>query len=69
MLTTGQLSALVDACEPRYRAAVLLAAWAGLRFGELAALRRSRLDLDAQTVTISEAASDMPQGVRHIGPP
>ncbi|MHB1497243.1 MAG: hypothetical protein ACYCXN_04955, partial [Acidimicrobiales bacterium] len=32
---------------------VLLAAFTGLRLGELRALRRKRLDLDAATVTVA----------------
>jgi hypothetical protein len=30
--------------RPRYRAIVLLGAWSGLRFGELAGLTRERID-------------------------
>jgi integrase len=44
--------ALVDAITPWYRAAVLLAAWCGLRRGEVVALRREDIDLDAGTVTV-----------------
>ncbi len=43
--TLGDLTALVAAMPERYRVMTLLAAWCGLRFGELAALRRSDLDL------------------------
>lgn len=39
-----ELAALVAAMPDRYRAMVLLAAWCGLRFGELAALTRADLD-------------------------
>jgi|GEM_PF-2986834 len=34
--TIAQLSALADAVPPRFRALVILAAWGGLRYGELA---------------------------------
>ena len=40
-----ELEALVSAMPPRYRVMTLLAAWCGLRFGELAELRRSDVDL------------------------
>ena len=36
----GEVVALVEAITPRYRAAVLLAAWCGLRRGEVLGLRR-----------------------------
>jgi integrase len=43
----AELEALVTATPERYRAMVLLAAWCGLRFGELAELRRG--DVDTKT--------------------
>ena len=48
----GEVVALVEAITPRYRAAVLLAAWCGLRRGEVLALRRADIDLRAGTVTV-----------------
>ena len=42
--TLPQLSIITEAMPARYRAMVLLAAWCGLRFGELTELRRSDLD-------------------------
>jgi integrase len=35
--------------RPQYRVLGFVGAYGGLRFGELAGLRRSRLDLDAST--------------------
>jgi integrase len=51
---------LLDQVPPRYRAAVLLATFASLRFSELAGLRRRELDLDgcAVRVVISTAETD-----------
>jgi len=43
--TLGELEAVVTAINARYRPMVLLAAWCGLRFGELAELRRSDVEL------------------------
>jgi integrase len=37
--------------------------------GELAALTRRDIDLDAGTVTVRASAADLPGGHRHIGPP
>ena len=42
--TLPELAVIVEALPPRYRAMVLLAAWCGLRFGELTELRRADLD-------------------------
>lgn len=44
-LTVAELGALVDAMPPKYRVMTLIAAWCGLRFGELTELRRSDIDL------------------------
>lgn len=45
-----------------------MAAWCGLRFGELAALRKNRVDLDTETVMVAESVSVLAGGVRHVGP-
>jgi len=47
LLSPTQVTAVADAMPPRYRALVLAAAWSGLRQGELLALTRADLDLDA----------------------
>jgi integrase len=50
--TPAEVVALIEAITPRYRAAVLLAAWCGLRRGEVLALLPDDVDLAAKTVTI-----------------
>jgi integrase len=50
--TPAEIIALVDAITPRYRTAVLIAAWCGLRRGEIAGLRVSDVDLGSQTITV-----------------
>ena len=45
--TIEQVYALADVIAPRWRAMILLATFCGLRQGELRALRRRHLDLDA----------------------
>ena len=45
LFTAEQIGQLADLMPPRHKAAVLIAAWCGLRFGELAALRRSDIEL------------------------
>ncbi len=44
--TLTEIAALVEAMPPRYRVMTLLAAWCGLRFGELTELRRKDVDLN-----------------------
>jgi integrase len=44
-LTPVEIARLADAIRPRYRALVLVGAYGGLRIGELAGLRRERVDL------------------------
>jgi len=67
--TISQAWALADVVEPRFRALVLTAAFAGLRFGELAALTRERVDLDAGTISVVENQVELAGGRLLIGPP
>ncbi|MDQ3627855.1 MAG: site-specific integrase [Actinomycetota bacterium] len=50
-----ELEVLVSAMPERYRAMVLLAAWCGLRFGELTELRRADVDLTNGIVHVRRA--------------
>jgi integrase len=50
--SVAQVVALIEAITPRYRAAVLLGAWCGLRRGEIIALLPQDIDLDTGTVTV-----------------
>lgn len=68
-VSVPQVYALADAVGSRWRALVLLAAFCGLRFGELAAMTLGRLDLLHGTVTVAESVSELAGGVRHVGPP
>lgn len=52
--SVAQVAALIEAITPRYRAAVLLGAWCGLRRGEIIALKPEDIDLEAGTVAIDE---------------
>jgi integrase len=65
----AQVAALVDAIEDRYGGMVLLAAWCSFRLGELLALTREDVDLQAGTVRIDKAAAELKHGERIIGPP
>ncbi len=53
MATPGQLVALVEAITPpKYRAAILIGGWVGLRRGEIVGLRREDIDLDRGVVHV-----------------
>jgi integrase len=54
---------------PRFRALVLLAGFGGLRLGELLALRRRHIDLDAGTVTVDEQIVSLEGGRRLVTDP
>ena len=69
MITLEQLDAITAAAGERWRSLIEMAAWCGLRFGELAALRKNRIDLDTETVMVAESVSVLAGGVRHVGPP
>jgi integrase len=54
-LTLPELEVLTAAMPERYQAMTLLAAWCGLRFGELAELRRSDIDMRNGRIRIRRA--------------
>ena len=56
--------ALAGAIEERYTALVLLAGFGGLRLGELLALRRRDIDLEAGTVKVERQTVELKHGER-----
>ncbi len=67
--TIEQVQALADAIDQRYRLAVLLATFAGLRLGELLALTWERIDLHAGTISVVEQLHERADGSYDLGPP
>ena len=67
-LNPAEIVCLADAIRPDYRALILLGAYGGLRIGEIAGLRRGRIDLSRGTVQVVEIITE-PKGLLHIGPP
>jgi integrase len=55
----GDVHELADAVPEQYRALVYTAALAGLRWGELAGLRRQRVDLLHKTITVAEQLTEV----------
>jgi integrase len=66
--TVAQVAALAEAIGPRYRALVLVAAYGGLRWGELVGLRVRRLDLLHGRVVVAEQVAEV-NGRFIPGPP
>lgn len=69
VISIAEVAKLSDTIDPRHRALVLLATWAGLRFGEAAALRRGDIDLAAGTVRIERQLQELKSGELQVGPP
>lgn len=57
-LEVGEVFQLAEAVPPRFRVFILLAAFTGLRFGELAALQRRDVDLERRTVSVRRALAE-----------
>jgi integrase len=66
--TPEQVAALAAAVGPRWEALVLTAAYSGLRWGELAGLRRSDVNLEANTLTVARKLGEV-NGELFFGPP
>jgi integrase len=66
--TVAQVAALAETIDPRFRALVLVAAYAGLRWGELVGLRVKRVDLLHGRITVADQATEI-DGHFTWGPP
>jgi integrase len=62
--TPAELRKILEAITPRYKAAVIIAAWAGCRYGEMTELRRKDIlvtrsgnDIEAVVVNVSRAVT------------
>jgi integrase len=60
--TTEQVLAIAEAIEPQYRALIILAGFCALRFGELAGLRRTRVDILHREVHVAEQLVELAGG-------
>ncbi|MCU1497835.1 MAG: Integrase, Lambda phage type [Acidimicrobiales bacterium] len=67
--TVAQVHAIAATIDPRYRCIVLLAAFVGLRKGELLGLRRCDLKLDTQEIAVAQQRQLDRHGVHLVGPP
>ncbi len=68
-LTPREIHKLADAIDPRYRALVLIGAYGGLRWGEMAGLRRDRFDAQAAELKVAEILVEVDGRTLSMGPP
>lgn len=57
--TTEDIATLAERIDPRYRTWLLTAAYSGLRFGELVALQRQSLDLEAGRIRVGASTTEV----------
>jgi integrase len=69
VLTVAKVFELAGLMPERLRALVLLATFASLRWGEVAALRRMDLNLAARTVSVRQQHVELDTGELLVGPP
>lgn len=69
VLSIAEVYALAEAIDQRYRGLVLLGTFASLRWGELAALRRSDIDLETCTIRVFRQLTEQLGGGSDFGPP
>jgi integrase len=69
VLTLREVFALADAFDRRYRLLILLAVFCSLRWGELAALTRSAIDVEAESLVIRAGVVELKNGALVTGPP
>jgi integrase len=68
ILDHEEIAALADAVDPRYAPAILLAAYCGLRFGEIAGLRVDSINVLGRTLDVSASLNEV-SGKLILGPP
>lgn len=68
-LTPVEVTRLADAIDRRYRALVVVSAYGGLRWGELAALKRNRFDDNTGEIEIVETIVELNGRLLPPGPP
>jgi integrase len=67
--TAPEVERIADAIDPRFRAMVLLAAYGGLRLGELIGLRRHRVNTLKCEVRVAEQVTQPDSNAFITGPP
>jgi integrase len=65
VMEPGQIAAVADAIDPRYRALIFTAAYTGMRWSELVALQTTNLDLTKASVRIRESLVEVNGTLHH----
>lgn len=68
ILDHDEVAGLAESIGSQYRAAIVLAAYCGLRFGEVAGLHVDALNLLSKTLTVSTSLNEV-NGHLVLGPP
>lgn len=68
LLSISQIDAIVAATDPRYAPMVLVAAWTGMRYGEITALDWENVELDAGEIYVVQALQRATSGTVVMGP-
>lgn len=63
--TSAELEKIVTTITPRFKAAVIIAAWGGLRYGELTELRRKDIVITREGNTVTRVAVAVTRAVTH----
>lgn len=63
--TSAELDKIVTTITPRFKAAVIIAAWGGLRYGELTELRRKDIVITREEKTVVRVAVAVTRAVTH----
>jgi integrase len=66
-LSAPRVSAFAEAMDERYRALVFIGAYLGLRWGELAGLKREHLDLRKRQLKVVGSLERVDNGFRYVG--
>ena len=69
ILTVGQVSDVADALPGRYRSIPVVAAYMGLRFGELAGLKVDAVDMLRRRLEVRRSLKEPPGESPYLGPP
>jgi integrase len=67
--SVDEVLALTEAVGPRHRMLVLMATFTGLRLGELLALTREDVNVEAMTVSVTKQLHQLAHGELELGPP
>jgi len=68
-VSSEELRTILATMRPEWRCAVLLATWCGLRYGEIAELRRSDVDLTRRVIHVRRALALAGRKERHVKRP